>query len=67
MALQNATEVLVDASRVACQEAREAVTRSVSVRTRARATVRESRRLRATATFLRHEVWILGGAQVPGP
>jgi hypothetical protein len=66
MSFREATEALIEASRVACGEAKEAVCRSVSVRARARATIRESQRLRAKALALRDGVWILTGLQEPG-
>jgi hypothetical protein len=66
MAVRDATEALVDASRVTCREAKEAVSRSVGVRERARATVQESRRIRAAAVIVRDEAWWLPGVQERG-
>ena len=60
MGFRNATEALIDASHVACLESREAVARSLATRDGARATVRESQRLRAAAAALRGNDWIAG-------
>ena len=66
MAFRNATEALMHSSRVICSEAKEAVARSVVVRETARATVRESRRIRASALILREEIWMVPALQGSG-
>ena len=60
MGFRNATEAIVDASRVACLESREAIARSLVTRENARATVREAQRIRAAAAALRAGAWIEG-------
>ena len=63
MIFLDATEALLQSSRVVCSEARDAVTRSIVTRERVRATVRASQCLRATALILRGEVLLLPGLQ----
>lgn len=65
MDLSDATHALIHSSHVTCIEARDAVSRSVSMRKIVRATVLESRRLRAAAVILREDAWILPGIQEP--